>query len=126
MTNEGTSQIFNGDMEHGNVNSKEYGPKVEVEDVTSLSPTTTQLSMLQKNMHALHLVRHRPRTFFEGPRDIQRHSKLPLCIRLYGGILPNMILPLCFSGIWATGINLIQHFVADIGTFLKNLKMSTD
>lgn len=121
MTNAGTPRTSNSDMDHVNGVSKEYGPRIEVEDVSSLSPTTTQLSTLQKNMHALHLVRHRPRTFFEGPRDIQRHSKLPLCVRLYGGILPNMILPLCFSGIWASGINLIQHFVADIGMYLTRL-----
>jgi hypothetical protein len=109
------SHTHDNGMQRVNEADKSSGPRVEVEDVTSLSPTSTMSSTLQKNVYGLHLVRHRPRTFFEGPRDIQRHSKLPLCIRLYGGILPNMILPLLFAGIWSTGINLIHHFVVDIG-----------
>ena len=55
--------------------------------------------------------------YFEGPRDIQRHSKLPLFMQLHGGILPRMMLPLGFVGCWATAIILIHKNVQDIGSF---------
>lgn len=57
-------------------------------------------------------------TYFEGPHDIQRHSKLPLFMRLNGGILPRMILPLLFAGSWSTAVMLIHKFVHDVGTYL--------
>ena len=44
-----------------------------------------------------------------------RHSKLPLFIRLRGSILPKMLLPLIFVGLWATAITCISKFVWPLG-----------
>lgn len=37
-----------------------------------------------------------------GPRDISKHSKWPMFLRLHGSVLPQMILPLGFVAGWAT------------------------
>ena len=53
--------------------------------------------------------------YFKGPRDIYKHSKWPYFLRLHGSVLPKMIIPLLFIGLWATAIQLIYTFVYDIG-----------
>ena len=47
--------------------------------------------------------------YFEGPRDMDRHSKVPYFLRLHGSVLPKMILPLTFIGGWATAVTVIYH-----------------
>jgi len=53
--------------------------------------------------------------YFVGPRDVQRHSKLPYFMRLHGSVLPKMVVPLSFIGIWATAITCISEFVYQLG-----------
>ena len=53
--------------------------------------------------------------YFEGPRDMQKHSKLPLFMRVHGSVMPKMILPLAFVGGWATAITCISEFVHPLG-----------
>ncbi|KAK5314644.1 hypothetical protein LTR70_007081 [Exophiala xenobiotica] len=52
--------------------------------------------------------------YFAGPRDMQKHSKLPLFMRVHGSVMPKMILPLTFVGAWATAIICIDKFVHNI------------
>lgn len=52
--------------------------------------------------------------YFKGPRDIDRHSKWPLFLRVHGSILPKMIVPLLWVGGWATCITLISKYVHDL------------
>lgn len=53
--------------------------------------------------------------YFAGPRDMQKHSKLPFFMRIHGSVMPKMILPLTFVGAWATAITCISKFVSDLG-----------
>jgi len=53
--------------------------------------------------------------YFHGPRDIHRHSKWPYFLRLHGSILPKMIVPLTFVGVWATLITTIHEFLHALG-----------
>ncbi|RAL10018.1 UPF0187 domain membrane protein [Aspergillus homomorphus CBS 101889] len=53
--------------------------------------------------------------YFHGPRDLDRHSKWPLALRMHGSIMPKMILPLTFVAAWATAITCISHFVHPLG-----------
>ncbi|SPN98710.1 related to UPF0187 domain membrane protein [Cephalotrichum gorgonifer] len=53
--------------------------------------------------------------YFAGPRDIGKHSKWPLFLRMHGSITPKLILPLLFVGGWATAITLICEKVYDLG-----------
>ncbi|KAH7007905.1 Bestrophin, RFP-TM, chloride channel-domain-containing protein [Microdochium trichocladiopsis] len=46
--------------------------------------------------------------YFTGPRDIQKHSKWPLFMRLHGSILPKLIVPITFIALWSTGITWIH------------------
>lgn len=52
--------------------------------------------------------------YFSGPRDMQKHSKLPYFMRVHGSVLPKMILPLTFVGVWCTAIQCIHVFVSPI------------
>ncbi|PWY70252.1 UPF0187-domain-containing protein [Aspergillus heteromorphus CBS 117.55] len=49
--------------------------------------------------------------YFHGPRDLDRHSKWPIFLRMHGSIMPKMILPLGFVAIWATLITCISKWV---------------
>ncbi|KAF3760366.1 hypothetical protein M406DRAFT_96217 [Cryphonectria parasitica EP155] len=48
--------------------------------------------------------------YFHGPRDILKHSKWPMFMRMHGSILPKMIVPLFILGGWATCITCISEF----------------
>ncbi|KAG6139709.1 hypothetical protein E4U28_003771 [Claviceps purpurea] len=49
--------------------------------------------------------------YFTGPRDTAKHSKWPLFLQMHGSILPKMILPLIFIGLWSTAITTIHNVV---------------
>jgi putative membrane protein len=49
--------------------------------------------------------------YFVGPRNMERHSKLPYFLRMSGSITPRMIVPILFVAAWATCICLISHYV---------------
>lgn len=49
--------------------------------------------------------------YFAGPRDMQKHSKLPYFMRIHGSVLPKMLLPLVFVGAWTTAIVLLDRWV---------------
>ncbi|KAG5988644.1 hypothetical protein E4U43_004684 [Claviceps pusilla] len=49
--------------------------------------------------------------YFTGPRDIAKHSKWPLFLQMHGSILPKMILPLIFVGLWSTAITAVNTLV---------------
>ncbi|OCL11852.1 membrane protein [Glonium stellatum] len=53
--------------------------------------------------------------YFVGPRDLNRHSKWPVFLRMHGSVTPEMILPLILVGGWATCITCISKFVYDLG-----------
>lgn len=91
--------------------SKSNGPRVEIQDITATRPRLNTDTSLHRKLTKDAV------TYFEGPRDIQRHSKLPLFMRLNGGILPKMILPLLFAGTWATSVMLIHKHVCNIGEY---------
>ncbi|KHJ36268.1 putative upf0187 domain membrane protein [Erysiphe necator] len=51
--------------------------------------------------------------YFHGPRDLYRHSKYPLFLRLHGSVMPRMIFPIFCLGCWATFISYIsKHYVS--------------
>ncbi|KAF7719586.1 Bestrophin-like protein [Penicillium ucsense] len=48
--------------------------------------------------------------YFQGPRDMDRHSKWPIFMRMHGSVTPKMIVPLLVVGGWATAITCICQF----------------
>ncbi|PBP28314.1 UPF0187 domain membrane protein [Diplocarpon rosae] len=48
--------------------------------------------------------------YFVGPRDLDKHSKLPYFLRMHGSVLPRMMLPLLAVGAWATLITCISKY----------------
>lgn len=53
------------------------------------------------------------KSYFVGPLDLDRHSKLPFFMRMHGSVLPKMLVPLLLIGVWATLITCITKFVHD-------------
>ncbi|KAJ5702413.1 hypothetical protein N7488_009961 [Penicillium malachiteum] len=52
--------------------------------------------------------------YFHGPRDMDKHSKWPIFMRMHGSVTPKMILPMLLVGCWATLITCISRFVHDL------------
>ncbi|KAJ5805813.1 uncharacterized protein N7503_003415 [Penicillium pulvis] len=53
--------------------------------------------------------------YFHGPRDMDKHSKWPIFMRLHGSVMPKMILPMLLVAIWSTIITCISKFVHNLG-----------
>ncbi|KAJ5921232.1 hypothetical protein N7466_009558 [Penicillium verhagenii] len=53
--------------------------------------------------------------YFHGPRDMDKHSKWPIFMRLHGSVMPKMILPMLLVAAWATLITCISHFWHNLG-----------
>ncbi|KAF3766173.1 UPF0187 domain membrane protein [Cryphonectria parasitica EP155] len=73
-----------------------------------MSPSTTLRSSAAPTLRG-------DNDYFEGPRDIRQFSRWPLCLRLYGSVLPKLTAPLVLVGIWAATITSICQFVYDLG-----------
>ncbi|KAI6372884.1 hypothetical protein MCOR25_003621 [Pyricularia grisea] len=61
--------------------------------------------------------------YFVGPRDTQKHSKWPLFMQMHGSILPKLIMPLLFMGLWAaliTSLHMAPYFKE------RNVKVSVN
>ncbi|KAG5926557.1 hypothetical protein E4U53_003057 [Claviceps sorghi] len=70
------------------------------------SPLLSQVAFLNQTPAALEIE-----NYFRGPRDIARHSKWPLFLQMHGSILPKMILPLFFVGVWSTAITAANRLI---------------
>ena len=53
--------------------------------------------------------------YFVGPRDLEKHSKLPYWLRLSGSVTPRLIVPMIFVTCWSTAITCISQFVYPLG-----------
>ncbi|KAG9228206.1 Bestrophin, RFP-TM, chloride channel-domain-containing protein [Amylocarpus encephaloides] len=49
--------------------------------------------------------------YFVGPRNLDRHSKLPYFMQMHGSVLPRMLVPLTLTGAWATLITVLSTYV---------------
>lgn len=94
------------DTLRGSSTSSSAGPSTP--SGTSQNPTWKQHDFYAprgvKQVHSFELDLD---DYFEGPRDIRQFSRVPLCLRLYGSVLPKMIIPLIFVGFWAAAITII-------------------
>lgn len=62
--------------------------------------------------------------YFEGPRDMTKHSKLPAFLRMHGSILPKMIVPLIFVASWATAITLVHEMVDGVSLNVSSILLT--
>lgn len=46
--------------------------------------------------------------YFQGPRDIQKHSKWPVFMQMHGSIMPKMVIPMIIVGAWSSLICCIS------------------
>ncbi|TVY22813.1 UPF0187 protein, partial [Lachnellula hyalina] len=52
--------------------------------------------------------------YFVGPRDLEKHSKLPYWMQMHGSVLPRMILPMAMIAGWSTLITCLHKFVVGL------------
>ncbi|CAI7587622.1 unnamed protein product [Penicillium palitans] len=53
--------------------------------------------------------------YFHGPRNMEKHSKWPIMMRMHGSVMPKMIMPLLTVAIWSTAITAFSHLVHNLG-----------
>jgi hypothetical protein len=46
-----------------------------------------------------------------GPRNMDKHSKWPIFMRMHGSVMPKMILPILFVGAWSTFITCFCKYI---------------
>lgn len=105
--------------------ASENGEKVEQVQVNARSVNTSSSSETYPGRNIAYQPPSRYQTthsldidaYFAGPRDMNKHSKLPFFMRIHGSVLPKMILPLAFVGAWATAVTLIAELVWKIGGY---------
>lgn len=90
----------------------------EQDSVERLTPRPTFMENLVNSRDAqFHLDRRDSselERYFHGPRDMDKHSKWPIFMRMHGSVTPKMILPILLVGAWATAISCICKFHRDI------------
>ncbi|KAJ5099800.1 hypothetical protein N7532_006801 [Penicillium argentinense] len=52
--------------------------------------------------------------YFHGPRDMEKHSKWPIFMRMHGSVTPKMILPMIWIAGWSTAITCISKYLHDL------------
>ncbi|CAG8883286.1 unnamed protein product [Penicillium salamii] len=53
--------------------------------------------------------------YFHGPRNMDKHSKWPIMMRMHGSVMPKMILPLLTVAAWSTAVTVFSKKVHDLG-----------
>jgi len=108
--------------QHGTATAEKPGTTYSSREVASSNGSSTA-KIPARNIAFQPPSRHQTRhsleldDYFAGPRDMQKHSKLPLFMRVHGSVMPKMILPLTFVGAWATAITCISKFVYKLGKY---------
>ncbi|KAB8220376.1 Bestrophin, RFP-TM, chloride channel-domain-containing protein [Aspergillus novoparasiticus] len=94
-------------------------PERESSPARRITPRPTFLENLASTRDSQFMLDRRNSSeldrYFHGPRDLDKHSKWPIFLRMHGSVLPKMILPLSFVAAWATLITLISKFVHPLG-----------
>lgn len=96
--------------------SSNSGPSTPSPSGTTRGPTWKHHDFYApRGLKPLHSFEPDLDDYWEGPRDIRQFSRVPLCLRLYGSVLPKIIAPLVFVGIWAAAITAVCEYVYDLG-----------
>lgn len=119
-------RLWNRNMsetETATMSGSENGTKAEKVQVTAHSVNTSVNTSISDETYPGRNIAYQPPSryhtthnldidaYFQGPRDMNKHSKLPFFMRIHGSVLPKMILPLSFVAVWATAITLISQLV---------------
>ncbi|KAL7621781.1 hypothetical protein AAE478_007280 [Parahypoxylon ruwenzoriense] len=62
--------------------------------------------------------------YFTGPRDMSKHSKWPLFLRMHGSILPKMIVPLIVVAGWASIITAVSMKVKNVNLGISSILLT--
>ncbi|KAL3474524.1 Bestrophin, RFP-TM, chloride channel-domain-containing protein [Aspergillus californicus] len=108
------------DVRHANHNAQANGPHHNEKSTSQerLTPRPTFLDNLANSRDSQFMLSRQDTDdldrYFHGPRDLDKHSKWPIMLRIHGSISPKLILPMAFVAGWSTLITLLSRFVHDL------------
>ncbi|KXG49777.1 Bestrophin/UPF0187 [Penicillium griseofulvum] len=53
--------------------------------------------------------------YFHGPRNMEKHSKWPIMMRMHGSVMPKMIMPILAVATWSTAVTVFSWKVHNLG-----------
>ncbi|KAK4864316.1 hypothetical protein LT330_009843 [Penicillium expansum] len=93
--------------------------KEQVSSIGRITPRPTFLEHLATSRDSqFHLDRRDSSEldrYFHGPRNMEKHSKWPIMMRMHGSVMPKMIMPLVTVAIWSTAVTVFSKKVHDLG-----------
>ncbi|KAJ5833718.1 hypothetical protein N7474_002029 [Penicillium riverlandense] len=111
------AEVRSHDVHHEQVQHHEK--KDQGSSIGRLTPRPTYMEHLANSRDSqFHLDRRNTSElehYFHGPRNMDKHSKWPVFMRMHGSIMPKMILPILFVGAWSTFITCFCKYVHNIG-----------
>ncbi|EEA24464.1 hypothetical protein TMatcc_007566 [Talaromyces marneffei ATCC 18224] len=111
---EGAAPVHSSSNHHANDHANTQQPFVYNREQDSPQPKSRPISLSDLQEARKHYLRPVEPTasdlehYFTGPRDISRHTKWPIFLRMDGSILPRLILPLVFVAAWSSTITAIH------------------
>ncbi|KAL4870529.1 hypothetical protein BDV12DRAFT_207588 [Aspergillus spectabilis] len=103
---------------HGNTTTNDERSEKSAKSSRRITPRPTFLENLADSRDSQFMLNRRDSDdldrYFHGPRDLDKHSKWPIMLRMHGSIMPKLILPISFVAGWSTLITLISRFVHNI------------
>ncbi|KAL4919459.1 Bestrophin, RFP-TM, chloride channel-domain-containing protein [Aspergillus aurantiobrunneus] len=106
------------EVRHANNTTHSSPPSEKSSNQGRITPRPTFLENLADSRDSQFMLNRRDsddlERYFHGPRDLDKHSKWPIMLRMHGSIMPKLILPISFIAGWSTLITLICRFVHDI------------
>lgn len=110
-TNSSAPGSANGSHTPKEIDTEKLSPRMNPRDNNPMSPSSWRGHAPSKKKQRTGSIDLDD--YFVGPREMDKHSKWPYFLRMHGSVLPKMILPLGFIGVWATAITLICEKVHD-------------
>ncbi|KAJ6007710.1 hypothetical protein N7540_011686 [Penicillium herquei] len=112
-------EIRHSDPHHQDVPTQPAEEEEPSHHFKAPTPRPTFMEHLANSRDAqFHMNRHDSSEldrYFHGPRDMDKHSKWPIFMRMHGSVTPKMILPMLLVGCWATLISCVSYFWHDLG-----------
>ncbi|KAL4883314.1 Bestrophin, RFP-TM, chloride channel-domain-containing protein [Aspergillus karnatakaensis] len=103
---------------HGNTTNGDEKSEKSAKSSKRITPRPTFLENLADSRDSQFMLNRRDSDdldrYFHGPRDLDKHSKWPIMLRMHGSIMPKLILPIAFVAGWSTLITCISRFVHNI------------
>ncbi|KAJ5795060.1 hypothetical protein N7457_001659 [Penicillium paradoxum] len=93
--------------------------KEQTSSVGRITPRPTFLEHLASSRESQFQLNRRDSSeldrYFHGPRNMDKHSKWPIMMRMHGSVMPKMIMPILTVAIWSTAVTVFSNKVHNLG-----------